>query len=90
MVNATNSETENLSVQEEFIMDNAIHQQHENSIRVFQASLPKKLFQRNIEGNSIPDAAFKKKLADLKKKKNSKKRSKKSPKIQQNYIQRSI
>ena len=81
MANATNRDTENLAAQEDSIMDNTIHQAHENSIRAFYASLPnKKLVQLDYKGNPIPDAVFKKRLADLKKKKYSKKSPKKSPK----------
>ena len=69
MVNATNGENENLAMQEDSTMDNAMQQQHENSVRAFYASLPnKKLVQLDYNGNPIPDAIFKKRLADLKKK----------------------
>ena len=59
-----------------------MQQQYENSVRAFYASLPnKKLVQLDYNGNPIPDAVFKKRLADLKKKKKySKKSPKKSPK----------
>ena len=42
MVNATNGENENLAMQEDFTMDNAMQQQYENSVRAFYASLPNK------------------------------------------------
>ena len=81
MANATNEENENLATQEDSTMENAMNQAHGNSIRAFYASLPnKKLVQLDYKGNPIPDAVFKKRLADLKKKKNSKKNPKKSPK----------
>ena len=42
MVNATNRDTENLAVQEEPIMDNAMNQTHKSSVRAFYAFLPNK------------------------------------------------
>ena len=81
MANATNEENENLAIQEDSTMENAIHQAHGNSVRAFYASLPNKKFvQLDYNGNPIPDAVFKKRLANLKKKKYSKKSPKKSPK----------
>ena len=37
MVNATNGENENLAVQEDATMGNAMNQAHENSVRAFYA-----------------------------------------------------
>ena len=42
MANATNRDTENFAAQEDSIMDNTMHQAHENSVRAFYASLPNK------------------------------------------------
>ena len=70
-----------MAIQEDATMGNAMNQAHKNSVRAFYASLPNKKFvQLNYNGKPIPDAVFKKRLADLKKKKNSKKSPKKSPK----------
>ena len=42
MVNATNGENENLAMQEDSTIDNAMQQQHENSVRAFYAFFPNK------------------------------------------------
>ena len=42
MINATNRENENLAAQEDSIMENSMHQAHENSVRAFMHLFPTK------------------------------------------------
>ena len=44
MANATNRDTENLAMQEDSTMENAMQQGHEKSVKAFYASLPNKKF----------------------------------------------